>query len=64
MESEVREVRFKRVLDGDFQCKMENVSFIGTPREAITVGQMQAYHDKQELKVRGRLGRALAVAGV
>lgn len=38
----------RKVSDGDFNAKMENVNFKGTPREEITVGDMINHMERTE----------------
>lgn len=46
------DVVIKKILDGDFQTKMEGVQFSTTPREVVTIRHMEKYWETLLLKGR------------
>lgn len=51
----VSDIAYLKVSDADFQTVMKSVGFNRTPREALTVRDMEAFHAKQRLNGGGKL---------
>lgn len=46
----VSDVAYLKVSDADFQTVMKSVGFHKTPREALTIGDMELFYAKQKAK--------------
>lgn len=48
----INDAKVRKVLDGDFQTKMESSFFFCPPREELTINDMIRYHSKTKFEGR------------